>query len=665
MASPYNAFMSYSHAADGRLAPALQRGIQRIGKRSPRRAVVRVFRDRTNLSVSPGLWPAIQSSLEQSEYFLLMASVQSAASPWVQKELEWWLEHKSVAKLLIIVTDGHVAWDARTGDFDWEKTTCLPPLLRGQFRDEPHYLDLRWARARKILTLHNQEFRAAVLTLAAPLHGKRMEELDSEDIRQQRRFWFIAITAIVVIGILAIAAIAQQQRAKDERAIAQSRRMAARSVDLLERKDIGDAVVFAVFAWRLSHTDEALSVLRRVATASGEVATILGQHTGEVATVAFGPTSAEGTVLATGGDDGLIMLWRVHDGRLIEAPIASDQSSVHDIQLSDDGRYLLSSGVGPKTEQDHGHASLVFHDLRSKTRTQVPTDFLFEKRTYLIGRDQVSLSPDGRRVALMSRDKIAVWDAASGSIRQMIPGRDLHRVCLQFATNSRLLWVSSYGTGVTLTIWDLETDRIQVGPPATLPSFDPVDETDVAASCTKDASRVAVWGGKEGPPSLYVRGNDMGLQPVPFLGEVGIPTSQNVYFVSFDSGGKRAAVNWQTRTLVWDLEQQMVLKDVVLGRENYFPPILPITISRDGRWLAVANGNVAIWDLDMKDARAPARTLDAACSLSGNSHDIECIRRLCEKISLSIVDKALFNAVQSNDYDELRRNNWKEACAYR
>src|SRR5215469_2744149 len=389
MASPYNAFMSYSHAADGRLAPALQRGIQRIGKRSPRRAVVRVFRDRTNLSVSPGLWPAIQSSLEQSEYFLLMASVQSAASPWVQKELEWWLEHKSVAKLLIIVTDGHVAWDARTGDFDWEKTTCLPPLLRGQFRDEPHYLDLRWARARKILTLHNQEFRAAVLTLAAPLHGKRMEELDSEDIRQQRRFWFIAITAIVVIGILAIAAIAQQQRAKDERAIAQSRRMAARSVDLLERKDIGDAVVFAVFAWRLSHTDEALSVLRRVATASGEVATILGQHTGEVATVAFGPTSAEGTVLATGGDDGLIMLWRVHDGRLIEAPIASDQSSVHDIQLSDDGRYLLSSGVGPKTEQDHGHASLVFHDLRSKTRTQVPTDFLFEKRTYLIGRDQV------------------------------------------------------------------------------------------------------------------------------------------------------------------------------------------------------------------------------------------------------------------------------------
>jgi len=663
MASPYNAFLSYSHAADGRLAPALQRGIQRLGKSWFQRTAVRVFRDKTNLSVSPGLWSAIQSSLEQSEYLLLMASVQSAASPWVQKELEWWLEHRSVAKLLIIVTDGQVAWDARKGDFDWERTTCLPPLLRGHFQDEPHYLDLRWARGRKILTLHNQEFRAAVLTLAAPLHGKRMEELDSEDIRQQRRFLRIAISVIMVIGILAVAGIVEQRRAKDESAIAQSRRMAARSVVLLERKDIDEAIVFAVFAWRLSHTDEALSVLRRVASASVEVATILGQHTGNVTTIAFGPTRDEGTVLATGGDDGLIMLWRVPDGRPIESPIASGQSSVHGIQFSEDGRYLLSRGVGPKTEQDHGHASLVLYDLSSKTRMQVPTEFLFRK-TYLLGPDEASLSPDGRRVALMSDNHIAVWDAASGTIRQKIAPRDLHTVCLQFATNSRLLWVSSYGTGVTLTIWDLETNRTQVGPPVKLPDIDPVDETDVTASCTKDASRVAVWGGKEGPPSLYLRGNNMDLQPVPFLGDVGIPSDQNDYFVSFDNGGSRAAVNWQARTLVWDLEQHTVLKDVVLGKEYSLPSTLPTTISRDGRWLAVANGNVAIWDLNMKDARTTARTLDAACSLSDNPHDRECIRRLCEKIPPSIVDKALLNAVQSDDYDELRRNNWKEACAY-
>jgi len=466
-----------------------------------------------------------------------------------------------------------------------------------------------------------------------------------------------------VIGILAVAGIVEQRRAKDESAIAQSRRMAARSVVLLERKDIDEAIVFAVFAWRLSHTDEALSVLRRVASASVEVATILGQHTGNVTTIAFGPTRDEGTVLATGGDDGLIMLWRVPDGRPIESPIASGQSSVHGIQFSEDGRYLLSRGVGPKTEQDHGHASLVLYDLSSKTRMQVPTEFLFRK-TYLLGPDEASLSPDGRRVALMSDNHIAVWDAASGTIRQKIAPRDLHTVCLQFATNSRLLWVSSYGTGVTLTIWDLETNRTQVGPPVKLPDIDPVDETDVTASCTKDASRVAVWGGKEGPPSLYLRGNNMDLQPVPFLGDVGIPSDQNDYFVSFDNGGSRAAVNWQARTLVWDLEQHTVLKDVVLGKEYSLPSTLPTTISRDGRWLAVANGNVAIWDLNMKDARTTARTLDAACSLSDNPHDMECIRRLCEKIPPSIVDKALLNAVQSDDYDELRRNNWKEACAY-
>ena len=52
----FDAFISYSHAADGRLAPVLQAGLQSLGKPWYRRRALRVFRDQTTLSATPELW---------------------------------------------------------------------------------------------------------------------------------------------------------------------------------------------------------------------------------------------------------------------------------------------------------------------------------------------------------------------------------------------------------------------------------------------------------------------------------------------------------------------------------------------------------------------------------------------------------------------------------
>lgn len=73
----YNAFISYSQAADGLLAPALQSALHRLTKPWYRLRAVRVFRDRTNLSANPGLWSEILKALRQSEFLLLMASPSS------------------------------------------------------------------------------------------------------------------------------------------------------------------------------------------------------------------------------------------------------------------------------------------------------------------------------------------------------------------------------------------------------------------------------------------------------------------------------------------------------------------------------------------------------------------------------------------------------------
>ncbi len=130
---PYAAFVSYSHAADGKLAPALQQALHRFAKPWYRRRALRVFRDKTSLAANPALWPAIELALGDSLWFLYMASPPAAQSHWVQKEVQWWLEHRSSDKMLMLLTDGDLSWDSGTQDFDWGRTTAVPQSLRGQF----------------------------------------------------------------------------------------------------------------------------------------------------------------------------------------------------------------------------------------------------------------------------------------------------------------------------------------------------------------------------------------------------------------------------------------------------------------------------------------------------------------------------------------------------
>ena len=63
----YKAFLSYSHAADGRLAAFLQGALQRFAKPWYRRRAIRVFRDTTGLEVTPDLWTSIRKALEASD----------------------------------------------------------------------------------------------------------------------------------------------------------------------------------------------------------------------------------------------------------------------------------------------------------------------------------------------------------------------------------------------------------------------------------------------------------------------------------------------------------------------------------------------------------------------------------------------------------------------
>ena len=84
-ATGYKAFISYSHAVDGKLAPALHDALHRFAKPWYRPRALRVFHDQANLAANPGLWSSIQAALADSEFLVLLASPQAAQSEWVAR----------------------------------------------------------------------------------------------------------------------------------------------------------------------------------------------------------------------------------------------------------------------------------------------------------------------------------------------------------------------------------------------------------------------------------------------------------------------------------------------------------------------------------------------------------------------------------------------------
>lgn len=233
---PYDAFISYSQAADGQLAPALQRGLQRFAKPWYKARALRIFRDKTSLSVAPALWPSIEQALEQSRHFILLASPEAAISKWVQKEVQWWLDNRSPETVFIALTGGDLVWAPEKGDFEWSRTDALPGLLSGLFVDEPLYVDLRWARGSTQLSLQHSEFRAAILDLAAPLHGRPKEEVDSEEVRQYRRTRRLAFSTVILLLGLTVASVTggyiamlQRDLAEERGRIALARQLAAQA----------------------------------------------------------------------------------------------------------------------------------------------------------------------------------------------------------------------------------------------------------------------------------------------------------------------------------------------------------------------------------------------------------------------------------------------------
>lgn len=513
-AAGYDVFISYSHAADGRLAPALQFGMQQLAKPRFTRSALRVFRDDTGLAVSPALWGSIEHNLDRSRYFVLLASPSAAASAWVDREVRRWTSTKSASSILLVVTAGDWQWDAERGDFDWDVSSAVPRALEGVFAEEPRVLDLRWAHDEDQLDLRHSNFRAAVAELAAPVHGTSKDELESEDIRLQRqavRRRRAAVTALASLTILAIIASgialtfgnraaesaerANQEavRANAEARIATSRALAAESASVLPA-ELDQALLLSLASNAIEPTREARTSLYAALTGRAEVAGYLRGHSAEVVGLAFG---ADGRTLATAAMDGTVRLWDTDtassmgearkaditrpsplafspddrllalagddvtvfdvDGEGADLTLGDNQDSVWALDFSPDGSRLATGGcVGTQDCLSGTVRVWDVHDTSERVRSEV-----FDSNV-----TDVAFSPDGRTLAVgTGLGDVHVMDAQTGELVWQAPDAHPDGIeDLSFSANGRTL-VSASGTATpdpevgdvaspTVAFWD-------------------------------------------------------------------------------------------------------------------------------------------------------------------------------------------------------------------
>jgi WD40 repeat protein len=196
----YDGFISYSHAADGQLAPRLQAGLQRFAKPWWQRRALRIFRDESSLAANPHLWSSITKALDEAGWFVLLLSPDAAESEWVNQEVAYWVEHRDPDRIIPVVTAGEFGWE---GDVVGD---AVPEALRGVLSEEPRWVDARGLGDPETLDLQNPEFAAVVADLAAPLRGIPKDELASEEVRQHKRTVRTAWAAGVVVLALAVIA---------------------------------------------------------------------------------------------------------------------------------------------------------------------------------------------------------------------------------------------------------------------------------------------------------------------------------------------------------------------------------------------------------------------------------------------------------------------------
>lgn len=205
--------------------------------------------------------------------------------------------------------------------------------------------------------------------------------------------------------------------------------------------DSVDSVAFSPDSRFLVSVDSALGPTARLwDVASGqEVRTFTG--TDWVSSMSL---SSDGTLLASGGRDGLARLWNMADGHILRT-IPNPQRMVDSVALSPDSQ-LLALGLVKVIAASVAWSA----ELRNTSDGRLLLG--------IEGKAPVGFSPDGRLLAGGAEGNVAkLWEASTGRELYTLGGHTDGVRCIAFSPDGRLLATGSWDH--TVKVWETASGR--------------------------------------------------------------------------------------------------------------------------------------------------------------------------------------------------------------
>jgi formylglycine-generating enzyme required for sulfatase activity len=200
----YAAFISYS-SKDAKFAQRLHRALESYGIPSSlgkfdligggkKNRIYPVFRDREELSAGH-LGDQIEANLRASAALIVVCSPNGAASPWVQKEIEYFVSLGRRDRVFAVISDAAPSYDASGHD---NTATCFPPAFRGDaLSGDP--LEPLAADARK----DKDGFRGALLKVIAGLIGVSPGTIIDRDKKRRRAQLLQSVAVWAAVALVA------------------------------------------------------------------------------------------------------------------------------------------------------------------------------------------------------------------------------------------------------------------------------------------------------------------------------------------------------------------------------------------------------------------------------------------------------------------------------
>jgi WD40 repeat protein len=635
MGYKFKAFISYSHSADHRFAPALQRALERFAKPWHERRAIRIFRDQSDLSLTPEVWPTIRQAIADSEYFLLLASPLARQSKWVDRELKCWLSNRSLDHLLLVLTNGELVWDEQRGGFDPDRSTALPPALIDVFESEPLFCDFRWAQRSEFQDLSSENYADAVGTIAATLNGVEKSAIVGQDLAEHKKTLRLARSAVIGLATLAGIAVTAAIIANHQRLVAQQRMRDVMAHDLssaaisLRDSQLDLAALLAIQANLIAPSSATRNAELLVLQTQPALLAYL-RHEAAVNSLLF---NRDGRVLVSGSQDGTLRLWDVTEHKLLKQDNVSgwidnlaltskdDLLAVatgnNEVEVWDLGHWRktrtlrldpLPSGGGAAPIARvafNGNGGLLATAART-SRVQIWNPLTGELLCELPDAGEVkdiAFRSDGRTLAVYSGGRVTLWDGNSGQLKQgpVGPTNPLNPYSMALSPDGRTVALPGKEN---IELWDLDhRQKIRELSPAAVEAaylsmaFSPDGRLFAAAGMTE---KIRLWDTITGKLiSIDLQGH-------------GSPSKMETKCVRFSPDSRLlASSGGDDAAKLWDVTMGSRVGRVLAGHTD---KVQNVRFSRDGKTLVSASYDqtIRLWNLGDRTFRG--RVLDTLAS---------------------------------------------------